>query len=69
MTTDGQPAVRYETRDRKAYLTLDRPDRLNAIDFQMPGELAAAVRRANVDPEVHVIVCRAPGGPSAPDTT
>ena len=31
MTTDAQPTMRYETRDRKAYLTLDRPDRLNAI--------------------------------------
>ncbi len=61
MTTDAQPTVRYETRDRKAYLTLDRPDRLNAIDFQMPGELAAAVRHANADPEVHVIVLQGAG--------
>lgn len=61
MTTDAQPTVRYETRDRKAYLTLDRPDRLNAIDSQMPGELAAAVRRANADPRVHVIVLQGAG--------
>ena len=61
MTTDAQPTVRYETRDRKAYLTLNRPERLNAIDFQMPGELAAAVRRANADPGVHVIVLQGAG--------
>ena len=61
MTTDAQPTVRYETRDRKAYLTLDRPDRLNAIDSRMPGELAAAVQRANVDPGVHVIVLQGAG--------
>ena len=30
------PTVTYETRDRKAYLTLDRPERLNAIDDVMP---------------------------------
>jgi enoyl-CoA hydratase len=48
--------LRYETRDRKAYITLDRPDRLNAIDDVMPGELAAAVEQANDDPGVHVIV-------------
>jgi enoyl-CoA hydratase len=61
VTADAQPTVRYETRDRKAYLTLDRPDRLNAIDFRMPGELAAAVRRANTDPGVHVIVLQGAG--------
>ena len=49
-------ALRYETRDRKAYVTLARPERLNAIDDAMPGELAAAVALANDDPEVHVIV-------------
>jgi len=40
---------------------LTRPGRLNAVDFQMPGELAAAVRRANADPEVHVIVLQGAG--------
>ncbi|MGI5328628.1 crotonase/enoyl-CoA hydratase family protein [Actinomadura nitritigenes] len=53
--------VLYESRDRKAYLTLNRPERLNAIDFTMPGELAAAVRRANQDPDVHVIVLQGAG--------
>ncbi|GAA2609124.1 crotonase/enoyl-CoA hydratase family protein [Actinomadura fulvescens] len=53
--------VLFEKRDRKAYLTLNRPDRLNAIDFRMPGELTAAVRRANDDPEVHVIVLQGAG--------
>ncbi|MFI6516671.1 crotonase/enoyl-CoA hydratase family protein [Spirillospora sp. NPDC050679] len=53
--------IEYETRDRKAYLTLNRPERLNAIDFRMPGELRAAVRRANDDPEVHVIVLQGAG--------
>ncbi|HVE94795.1 MAG TPA: crotonase/enoyl-CoA hydratase family protein [Acidimicrobiales bacterium] len=49
-------SLRYKTRDRKAYITLDRPERLNAIDLHMPGEIAAAVERANDDPAVHVIV-------------
>ncbi|MEU6750002.1 crotonase/enoyl-CoA hydratase family protein [Spirillospora sp. NPDC046719] len=53
--------VLYESRDRKAYLTLNRPERLNAIDFAMPGDLAAAVRRANQDPDVHVIVLQGAG--------
>jgi enoyl-CoA hydratase len=58
---DVEPVVLYEVRDRKAYLTLNRPDRLNALDSRMPGDLAAAVRRANADPEAHVIVLQGAG--------
>lgn len=58
---DHEPVVLYEVLDRKAYLTLNRPERLNAIDARMPGELAAAVRRAGADPAVHVIVLQGAG--------
>ena len=51
----------YEVADRKAYLTLNRPERLNAIDAPMPSEIHAAVERANDDPDVHVIVLRGAG--------
>jgi enoyl-CoA hydratase len=54
-------ALRYETGRRKAYITLDRPGRLNAIDDAMPGEIRRAVERANDDPDVHVIVLRGAG--------
>ena len=53
---DDFTSLRYETRDRKAYVTLDRPERLNAIDGNMPREIRLAVERANDDPSVHVIV-------------
>jgi enoyl-CoA hydratase len=49
-------ALRYEVRDRKAYITLNRPERLNAIDAKMPGEIRRAVEVANEDRAVHVIV-------------
>jgi enoyl-CoA hydratase len=51
----------YATRDRKAYLTLDRPERLNAIDDAMPAEIRAAVEQANDDDEVRVIVLQGNG--------
>ena len=51
----------YETRDRKAYITLNRPERLNAIDRYMPGDIAEAVEKANDDPKVHVIVLQGAG--------
>jgi enoyl-CoA hydratase len=54
-------SLRYEARDRKAYVTLARPERLNAIDDAMPGEIRAAVELANDDPEVHVIVLAGEG--------
>lgn len=53
--------VSYEVRDAKAYLTLNRPDRLNAIDDTMPGEIRAAVELANADDAVRVIVVQGAG--------
>ena len=53
--------VRYETRDRKAYLTLNRPDRLNAINGELARALPRAVERANDDPGVHVIILQGAG--------
>jgi enoyl-CoA hydratase len=53
--------VRYERDRRIARLTLDRPDRYNAINDEMPGELRAAVERADEDPAVHVIVLTGAG--------
>jgi enoyl-CoA hydratase len=51
----------YATRDRKAYVSLNRPERLNAIDDAMPGEIRAAVERANADDDVRVIVLQGEG--------
>jgi enoyl-CoA hydratase len=54
-------SLRYETQDRKAYITLNRPERLNAIDARMPKEIHRAVEMANDDAEVHVIVLQGEG--------
>ncbi|HTF50983.1 MAG TPA: enoyl-CoA hydratase-related protein, partial [Pseudonocardia sp.] len=56
MTEDGYRTLTYQVADRKAYLTLNRPDRLNAITGEMAAELAEAVDRANQDTDVHVII-------------
>jgi enoyl-CoA hydratase len=61
MTDSAFHSLRYETSSRKAYITLNRPERLNAIDFRMPGEIRRAVESANDDPSVHVIVLRGEG--------
>src|SRR3982750_3221023 len=48
-------------RPRVARLRLSRPDRLNAIDTRVPGEIAQAVAWADADDDVHVIVVEGEG--------
>jgi len=40
----------YEVTDRIARITLNRPERGNAITFDMPVELSACVEQADLDP-------------------
>lgn len=54
-------SVRYDVDGRVATITLDREDRLNAIDDHMPSEIRFAVERAQADAEVHVIVVTGTG--------
>ncbi|MEM9139543.1 MAG: crotonase/enoyl-CoA hydratase family protein, partial [Pseudomonadota bacterium] len=53
--------VLYERDGRIGRITLNRPDVMNAIDDALPEALADAVRRANADPDVHVIVLAGAG--------
>ncbi|HEY6039442.1 MAG TPA: crotonase/enoyl-CoA hydratase family protein, partial [Kofleriaceae bacterium] len=54
-------SVAYAVEDRVATITLNRPNRLNAIDAYLPDELAECVARANADNAVHVIVVTGAG--------
>lgn len=49
-------SVVYTQEDATAWLTLDRPEALNALDFAMLEELAQALARAQADPAVRVAV-------------
>lgn len=53
--------VLYERTDRVARITLNRPEKLNALDDEMPRALRAAVEEANRDPGVHVILLAGAG--------
>jgi enoyl-CoA hydratase len=53
--------VLYETQDRVATLTLNRPERLNTIVPPMPAEFADAIAAAVRDQTVKVIVLRGAG--------
>lgn len=53
--------VLYEKDGRIGRITLNRPEVMNAIDDEVPLELADCVARANADPGVHVIVLSGKG--------
>jgi enoyl-CoA hydratase len=51
----------YEVADRVATITLNRPERFNAIEQRMPREIREAVEQADRDADVHVIVVKGAG--------
>ncbi|HEY2385896.1 MAG TPA: enoyl-CoA hydratase-related protein [Candidatus Binatia bacterium] len=53
--------LRYEVRDHVATVTLDRPDRLNALSAAMLEGFSRALHAAHDDPEVRVVVLTGAG--------
>ena len=54
-------AIRYSVEDKIARITLNRPERLNALNAQMIAELREAVAAANDDASVRVMVLSGAG--------
>ena len=48
--------IMYEVKDRIAYITLNRPEKLNALSNNLRAELIHAMKWAESEPEVGVIV-------------
>ncbi len=53
--------VEYEVRNRVGYITLNRPEKLNAIDVAMRDELWAAIHDVNENPEIWLAVITGKG--------
>ena len=53
--------VLYESKERVATITLNRPERFNAISETMPEDIATAFGHANNDDSVHVVVLTGSG--------
>ena len=53
--------ILYETDGRLATITLNRPEKLNALSNELRGELFHAMKEAEADREVGVIVLKAAG--------
>jgi len=48
--------VLYEAQDQISYVTLNRPDKLNALNAALRGELEAAFLQADEDQDTKVVV-------------
>ncbi len=57
----SQEFVRYAAADGIATVTLNRPEKYNTLRLELIDELDAALREANRDPEVRVIVLEGAG--------
>jgi enoyl-CoA hydratase/carnithine racemase len=57
----SESPVLVEVRGHVAVITLNRPDRLNAITSQMGAAYARALREADANPEIRVAVVTGSG--------
>ena len=55
------PSVLYERRGPVGLITLNRPDRMNAMDQQMLADLADVLDRAEADPDTRAVVVTGAG--------
>jgi enoyl-CoA hydratase len=51
----------YEKADRIARITMNRPDKLNALSLELRNEIVDAILRSGDDKEVHVIILKGAG--------
>jgi enoyl-CoA hydratase/carnithine racemase len=52
----------YEVRDHKAYITMNRPQRMNALSRELMGDLREAFQAADADPGVFAVILSGAGG-------
>ena len=61
MAQENAPAVLAERQGAIAWITLNRPQAMNAINDEMRAQLPKALRAADADPEVRVMVIQGAG--------
>jgi len=53
--------IHYSVKDRIGFITLNRPEKRNALNFELVSELKAVFLEAEIDPEVKIIILKANG--------
>ena len=56
-----EPVVRYEVDEKVGIITLNRPEKLNAISPDLQQQLTGEFARADADPQTSVVLLRAEG--------
>lgn len=56
-----QNLILTSVENRVASVFLNRPDKRNALNFELVGELKSTLKKLNTDPEVKVIILKAKG--------
>lgn len=57
----ANPSILYEVRDQLAWVTLNRPEAMNAINEEMRTDMIEYCRMAQEDKDVHVVLFRGAG--------
>src|SRR5205823_968052 len=57
----ADPVVLYQVDDKVSLITLNRPDKLNAISAELLEQLLQAFARAEAEPATSVVLLRAEG--------
>jgi enoyl-CoA hydratase len=60
-TASDYETVLYDVSDRVATVTLNRPESHNALNFPLRRDIVAALRRAEQDPEVSLVLLKGAG--------
>ncbi|MBI4639066.1 MAG: crotonase/enoyl-CoA hydratase family protein [Candidatus Tectomicrobia bacterium] len=53
--------IMYEKLERVARITMNRPEKLNALSVPLQDEIVDAAKDAEADPDIHVVVIRGAG--------
>ncbi|MFN3406078.1 MAG: enoyl-CoA hydratase/isomerase family protein [Cytophagaceae bacterium] len=53
--------VKYEVKDRKAIISINRPDKRNALNAEVVSELKKLLSKAEKDPEVKIVILTGEG--------
>jgi len=56
-----EPTVIYESNEGICSLTLNRPDVFNALNLQLVKDLISALRKAESEPDVRVVILKGAG--------
>src|SRR5215467_13964092 len=61
MASGEHELVEYSCADKIATITLNRPDKLNAVSDEVVAQMALALRRFDLDPEAEIAILNGKG--------